>query len=134
MARSRRMIQLQAQIQSAVQKETTTIILNIRNMLIEDPPIGTPIDTGFASNNWWFNIGGPANSPSRPTPGGEARMQADTTAITTATVNGTPMHLTNNAQYIGILNDGGSNQTPQGFVERALVREQFASRQRTIVV
>ena len=127
---SRRMLQLQAEIDQFVRKEVVTIVFNIRNMLIADPPEGTPIDTGFASNNWWFNEGGPANSPSVPTEGGAARIQSDTVKIQSITLNGQPLHLTNNAQYIGLLNDGYSDQTPANFVERAILTEQFASRER----
>lgn len=135
MARSRRMVALQAELSSAIQREVSTVVLNIRNMLIEDPPEGTPIDTGFASNNWWFNIGAPANSPEQPTgsaAAGAARIASDTLTISNITINGEPLHLTNNAQYIGLLNDGSSTQTPAGFVERAILTEQFASRQRTL--
>lgn len=132
MARSARMTALQAELASAVQREIVTVTLNIRNMLIEDPPEGTPIDTGFASNNWWFNEGGPANSPEVPTAGGSARIAQDTQTISNLTINGQPLHITNNAQYIGLLNDGSSTQTPAGFVERAILTEQFASRARVI--
>ena len=128
---SRRMLQLQAELESAVRKEVITVVLNVRNYLIEDPPTGTPIDTGFASNNWWFAEGGPADSPETGTAeAGAARIQADTQRIQSITINGQPLHLTNNAQYIGLLNDGSSDQTPQGFVERAILQEQFASRKR----
>lgn len=132
MSRSAGMIRLQAQLAAAVRRETINVTLNIRNMLIADPPQGTPIDTGFASNNWWFEVGRPAPSPRTPTVGGEARMAADTVAIQSITIDGSTMHLTNNAQYIGLLNDGSSSQTPQGFVERAILTEQFASRNRVI--
>lgn len=128
-----RMLALQAQIAEAVADETRRVTLNIRNTLIDEPEDGgTPIDTGFASNNWWFNVGGPADSPTTPTPGGAARIGADTLRIATATINGQPLHITNNANYIGILNSGSSSQAPAGFVERAILREQFASRYRRL--
>lgn len=127
-----RMLALQAQLGNGVDDEVRRVTLNIRNNLIEDPPDGTPIDTGFASNNWWFNVGGPANSPTTPTPGGQSRIAADTLTIATATINGQPLHITNNASYIGLLNDGTSSQSPAGFVDRAVVREQFASRFRRL--
>lgn len=120
----------QAEISNAIRDETITIVLNIRNMLISEPPEGTPVDTGFATNNWWFNEGSPANSPREPGPGGDQRIQADTTRIASYTLNGQTLHITNNANYIGILNDGSSSQTPRGFIERAILTEQFASRAR----
>ena len=132
MARSAAMTRLQAQLRTAVTDEIIRVTLNIRNALVADPPTGTPIDTGFASNNWWFNIGSPAPSPRVPTAGGESRINSDTAVIAGITLNGQPLHITNNAQYIGLLNDGSSNQTPQGFVERAVVTEQFASRFRIL--
>lgn len=127
-----RMLALQAQLAEACEDEIRRVTLNIRNILVDEPPDGTPIDTGFASNNWWFNVGSPADSPSEPTPGGEARIASDTVAITSARINGQPLHITNNASYIGILNDGSSSQSPAGFVERAVLREQFASRFRRL--
>lgn len=127
-----RMLALQAQLGGAVDDEIRRVTLNIRNILVDEPPDGTPIDTGFASNNWWFNVGSPADSPSEPTPGGAARIVSDTVTITSARINGQPLHITNNASYIGILNDGSSSQSPAGFVERAVLREQFASRFRRI--
>lgn len=131
--RSRAMTALQAELESAVREEVIRVTLNVRNMLIEDPPEGTPIDTGFATNNWWFNEGGPANSPETGTgETGQARIAQDTMAINSITINGQPLHITNNAQYIGLLNDGYSDQTPAGFVERAILTEQFASRSRVI--
>lgn len=127
-----RMLALQAQLAEACEDEIRRVTLNIRNILVDEPPDGTPIDTGFASNNWWFNVGSPADSPSEPTPGGEARIASDTVTITNAKINGQPLHITNNASYIGILNDGSSSQSPAGFVERAVLREQFASRFRRL--
>lgn len=127
-----RMLALQAQLDEAVEDEVRRVTLNIRNTLVDEPPDGTPIDTGFASNNWWFNVGGPAGSPSSPTAGGSSRIAADTLSIATATINGQPLHITNNASYIGLLNDGSSQQSPAGFVDRAVVREQFASRYRRL--
>ncbi len=115
---------VKADLQDFTNREVIRYVLTLRNILISEPPMGTPVDTGWATNNWWFSEGQPANSPD--TPSGDvatskARIDQDTETITSITVNGQPLHITNNVPYIGILNGGSSMQTPSGYVERAIL-------------
>ena len=99
-------------------------VLTLRNQLIDDPPTGTPIDTGWASNNWWFSEGGPANSSDQPSGNIETAMQRidqDTITISGIKIRGQTVHITNNVPYIARLNNGWSQQTPAGFVDRAIL-------------
>ncbi len=115
---------IKADLQDFTDREVIRYVLTLRNILISEPPTGTPIDTGWASNNWWFSEGGPANSPA--TPSGDvnvskARIEQDAVTISSITVNGQALHITNNVSYIGVLNGGSSMQTPSGYVERAIL-------------
>lgn len=115
---------IKADLQDFTNREVIRYVLTLRNILISEPPTGTPVDTGWASNNWWFDQSQPANSPS--TASGDvatskARIEQDTITISSIVVNGQSLHITNNVPYIGVLNSGSSLQTPSGFVDRAIL-------------
>lgn len=79
----------------------------------------TPIDTGFARNNWFAEVGDGATRETNGGSGGpsaaEAVVQSDTyDAITIA----------NGAEYIGVLESGRSQQAPNGMVEVTLAELQ----------
>jgi hypothetical protein len=113
-----------ADLRDFTDREVIRYVLTLRNILISEPPDGTPIDTGWASNNWWFDQGQPANSSSSNTGDPEIagmRVEQDTVTISNIKVNGQDLHITNNVPYLGILNSGSSKQTPAGFAERAIL-------------
>jgi hypothetical protein len=115
---------IKADLQDFTNREVIRYVLTLRNILVSEPPTGTPVDTGWASNNWWFSEGGPANSPdtaSGDVATSKARIEQDTVTISSITVNGQALHITNNVPYIGVLNGGSSMQTPSGYVERAIL-------------
>lgn len=115
---------IKADLRDFTDRQTIRYVLTLRNLLISDPPQGTPIDLGWASNNWIFGDGSPGASSDQSTGNVEAakaRVQQDTVTISSVSVNGQKLHLTNNVPYIGILNSGSSTQTPSGFVERAIL-------------
>lgn len=115
---------IKADLQDFTDREVIRYVLTLRNILVSEPPTGTPVDTGWASNNWWFSEGGPANSPdtaSGDVATSKARIEQDTVTISSITVNGQALHITNNVPYIGVLNGGSSMKTPAGFVERAIL-------------
>lgn len=116
---------IKADLRDFTDREVIRYVLTLRNVLVSEPPDGTPVDTGWASNNWWFDQGQPANSPDTPTGNVEAskaRIEQDTVTISSIKVNGQELHITNNVPYIGVLNGGSSTQTPSGFVERAILK------------
>lgn len=112
---------ISADISDFTERETIRYILTLRNQLISDPPIGTPIDTGWATNNWWYSESGPATGFASDVSAAKQRQDADTQSIANFKLNGQTVHITNNVPYIGRLNDGYSKQTPAGFVDRAIL-------------
>lgn len=101
---------------------------------------GTPVDTGWASANWVPVIGAAskvtAGGPSRDSKGrfkgkgsrrdsGEiaaargAQLAGEAKLITYKLSQGT-VFISNNVPYIGILNNGSSQQAPKAFIERAI--------------
>lgn len=112
---------ISADISDFTERETIRYILTLRNQLISDPPIGTPIDTGWATNNWWYSESGPATGFASDVNAAKQRQDADTQSIANFKLNGQTVHITNNVPYIGRLNNGYSNQTPAGFVDRAIL-------------
>lgn len=91
----------------------------------------TPVDTGWAANNWIPSLG----TPVAETVGTPAAV--DSSAITQGiSVFGAwkidrPAYLRNNVPYIERLNEGSSDQqaTP-GFVDRAILTEVEAANRR----
>lgn len=92
--------------------------------------LSTPVDEGRARSNWQVNIGSPARGtrpPFFPGRGGSTGAQNSAQAIFEAQSRiagfqgeGT-IHITNNLDYIGDLNDGSSAQAPAGFVQDAVL-------------
>lgn len=112
---------ISADISDFTERETIRYILTLRNQLISDPPIGTPIDTGWATNNWWYSESEPATGFASDVNAAKQRQDDDTQSIANFKLNGQTVHITNNVPYIGRLNNGYSNQTPAGFVDRAIL-------------
>lgn len=102
------------------------LVLNVTAALRENPPLGTPVDTGWAAANWVPSIG----SPFKGTAGQRVRGNIDTTpqalglakVATTYTVKRGPVYVTNNVPYIVKLNEGSSRQSPRAFVQAAIFR------------
>lgn len=83
----------------------------------------TPVDTGRARGNWFPSIGSPSTradwnrfSPDPASQASEAAAVADTLRL------GQTFWLSNNLDYIEVLNEGYSRQAPAGFVQ-SLVSE-----------
>lgn len=112
---------ISADLTDFTEREVIRYVLTLRNQLISDPPIGTPIDTGWASNNWWYSDDGPATGVASDVNAAKQRQDQDTQSIATFKLNGQTVHITNNVPYIGRLNNGWSQQTPAGFVDRAIL-------------
>lgn len=124
MARSRQLVTLLADMERAVSEHIAEVALDLQGELVENPPTGTPIDTGWASANWWLRIGsaptgndGPAGDPSTRQ-GGQASGIA---AMASYSIRGgQSIWLTNGVPYISRLNAGSSKQSPAGFVDDAI--------------
>jgi hypothetical protein len=118
-----------ADLDNFTRGEVIALALNINANLRSNPPLGTPIDTGWASANWVPSIGEPFDDPGvgeirDPTPGqvaGRAQTAESGLNDVLSWRNGDgPIFSTNNVPYIGRLNEGHSAQSPAGFVQAAI--------------
>ena len=92
--------------------------------------LATPVDTGRARSNWQIGIGAApsgAREAFSPGQGGDTEGANTRAALDDARrkINtgrdGADIHITNNLDYIGRLNEGSSEQAPAGFVEDAVM-------------
>jgi len=86
--------------------------------------LGTPVDTGRARSNWQVQIGaaptGTLPEPATPQAGVQRAFDNARAVIPLAGADGVELHITNNLDYIGRLNEGWSAQAPAGYVEAAV--------------
>jgi hypothetical protein len=118
-----------ADLDKFTQGEVIALALNVNANLRSSPPLGTPIDTGWASANWVPTVGEPftdsgAGQVRDPTPGQVAARnavaeQGINDVLSWRNQDG-PIFSTNNVPYIGALNGGHSGQSPRGFVQAAI--------------
>lgn len=100
---------------------------NIHAELVSPPPVGTPVDTGWARANWIPQIGVPFTGNSQqiePSPGevaqAGARQQSGLASVFTYRLALGNVFISNNVPYILNLNDGSSTQSPRMFIETAI--------------
>jgi hypothetical protein len=120
-----------ADLDKYTQGEVIALALNVNANLRSNPPLGTPVDTGWASANWVPSIGQPkivdgepADRRAGPTPAEvaqRAQLAADGQNDVLSWRNGDgPIFSTNNVPYIAALDAGHSTQSPRGFVQAAI--------------
>jgi hypothetical protein len=104
-----------------VERLMTKITLDIIANLIET----TPVDTGWARANWIPGLG-LSDVPPAPTPDERLAGSAEgaQSAAMSSVISGYEfpgiIQIGNGVPYIGALNDGHSQQTPAGFVQRGI--------------
>lgn len=113
-------------IRTAAKQDIIALALNIHGRLVDNPPGGTPVDTGWASNNWWLSVGSPARE-NTGLPGKDGSLEGrDTKAQQSAAdvfswdFSKGSIYISNNVPYINRLNNGWSKQAPAGFVDQAV--------------
>lgn len=106
--------------------EIIALGLNVNANLRSNPPLGTPIDTGWASANWQPSVGEPASvaqvkdpTPAQVAARDQQAQQGLNELLAWRNTDG-PIFSTNNVAYIGALNKGHSAQSPSGFVQAAI--------------
>lgn len=82
----------------------------------------TPVDTGRARANWIAALDAPKTEAVDATDKGGSRAIAAARAVISEYDGDTnvEVHITNNLDYIGFLNDGTSAQAPRNFVQIAV--------------
>lgn len=113
------------EVRESTTKEVVALALEIHGQLVDNPPEGTPIDTGWASANWWPAVGSPATGNSGQAAEGavagrEAQRAAGVTQVLSYQLGQGSIYITNNVPYIDRLNNGWSQQSPAGFVDKAV--------------
>ncbi len=121
--------QVIASITHGTERVIKRLTLDVTANMQESPPLGTPVDTGFARVNWIPNIGRPHRQQAGTYEAAEAgRIDSGPQQAGVARVaalyrlaNG-PTFVSQNVGYVQKLNRGSSPQSPAGFVQAAIVR------------
>lgn len=102
------------------ERKIKELTLAITANLIED----TPLDTGWARNNWVPRIGAPPEgvAGSRDSVSGVAQSLGQASVASGYKVEAGPVFISNNVPYISALNDGHSKQAPAGYIQRAIAK------------
>ncbi len=126
-----------ADLDRFTQREIIALGMNMAANLQEEPPTGTPVDTGWARANWIPSVGEPDQTDAtkkEPSPADVAaaaqRQQDGTNDVLSWTNDKGPIFVANNVPYIGALDAGHSKQSPSGFVQNALelaVRQTYSA-------
>jgi len=120
-----------ADLKKFVRGEIVALGLNVNANLRDSPPLGTPIDIGWASANWVPSVDSPFIDPNPEPPDDlssshvaarAAIAQQGVNEMLGWNFNNGSIFSTNNVPYIGPLNDGSSKQSPAGFVQIAVER------------
>lgn len=92
--------------------------------------LGTPVDTGLARSNWLVSIGSPRDDVIAPySPGNRLGINEGANAqgalqqgqdVIAQYRKGQVVFITNNVFYVDLLDQGHSQQAPEGFVDMAL--------------
>ena len=113
------------QLEEFTSELITKIVLDVHANLLET----TPVDTGWARANWVPAIDEPFAENSEaidPEPSDvqsqAATQQAGVNLIFSYQLENGEVFITNNVPYIQRLNDGSSDQEPEGFVQRAITK------------
>ena len=105
-------------IERCTEKAVAKITLDVTANLVEM----TPVDTGWARNNWVPSIGVPreesAGSPDNVA-AAFAGQEAGKAEVAGYRLEQGKVFVSNNVPYIQTLNNGHSKQAPAGFVQRA---------------
>lgn len=82
--------------------------------------LATPVDTGRARANWLPSINKPRTVKLKRGDKSGSGALAKAQRLVSEIQLGDTFYISNNLEYIGVLNDGHSQQAPAGFVEKAI--------------
>ena len=96
------------------------LTLDIHGELIEE----TPVDTGWAQNNWLLAIAKAASGPVGSPDNVDTNIKnAGVSKVLGWKIADGPLYITNNVPYILKLDAGSSKQAPKGFIEKTVMNE-----------
>jgi hypothetical protein len=128
MARTRQIEVVLSAVEEVTENLIKRLTLDIVAELVKAPSEGgTPIDTGWASANWFPGLsisrrdGNVLDPDSGDVAEAQGAQQAGIVKVLAYKL-GRPVYITNNVPYITRLNDGHSQQAPKGFVQAAITR------------
>lgn len=100
----------QKKVIGTLEKSVRRVALKVDSILA----ITTPVDTGRARANWLPSLNVPRSDKKEP-----GQKESVDSVLSAYKVTDT-IYLTNNLPYIERLNEGSSQQAPEGFVEAAV--------------
>ena len=112
----------------------------VGNVVLGELVFGTPADTGRARSNHIVTLNGPSTQTRDAFAPGEKLGSQETANALAAISAGSSVigrfnirksagiFITNNLDYIGLLNSGSSTQAPNGFVDNAVTAGQAAAK------
>ena len=107
-------------LDNATEKAARKLVIDIHGELVED----TPVDTGWAMNNWMPSVNIPINKTVGDSENNDpAAMLGGIANILSWHFEDGPAWLANNVPYIKKLNEGHSGQAPAGFVDLVIQRK-----------
>lgn len=110
------------QLATGVSENADKLVKKVAMAIDQTVVLATPVDTGRARANWIASLDVASSTVTTSTD--KSGRQA--IAAARATINGydgdtnAEVHITNNLDYIGPLNDGSSAQAPRGFIRTAV--------------
>lgn len=111
-------------VEACTNRSMIATALRIHEKLKSAPPVGTPVDTGWASNSWTMSVDNPDKTNANPPKGDFSFLPSFNTGIVEVLQfdirRNRSIYIQNNAPYINRLNHGWSKQSPSGFVEAAI--------------
>ena len=122
-SRSKEIDRIMVRLQEVTDEMVIDLAFAIHSTLVNSPPTGTPIDTGYASAKWWFAVGVlPTRTPDIKGDINGALSQQQATLVTAMNyqVTSGSLFVYNDTKYINRLNHGHSQQSPSFFIENAV--------------
>lgn len=111
-------------LEQSVEKDTKRIVRSVTRELVKD----TPKDTRFAASNWVPSVDTAFTglAGTKPKKAGDPGVdfgpqQRGLAEVETTYKFGLSAFITNNVEYLPILNAGSSTQAPMAFVQRAIL-------------
>lgn len=108
----------------SVTKGLSKFVLSIERNIIDavatEVVLRTPVDTGYARGNWTPGINAPPIAPVTTLDPAAVASPARINSVATFLRLGDTFYITNNADYIGLLDRGYSPQAGAGYVARAV--------------